>query len=62
MTACDVCKKVVDELKSMKDSYRTKDVKMICDDCDKKITKKIRFYMFDLSTRLTKRYIQRIMK
>lgn len=60
--ACDVCKKLTDEHHDLLPKYRTATVRSVCGSCLKKINRKKDFYMWQLSSRLTRKYIRKIAK
>ena len=60
--ACDYCKKIVNEVEPLRNSFKTRNVKLVCSDCGHKISKKKDFFMFTMMRKRLKTWIERTRK
>lgn len=57
--ACDLCGKIVSETIELRSFYQTDKVKILCRPCMDRASKQKDFYMFKMSERMMKRWLNR---
>jgi len=60
--SCDYCGKVKKNLANTTEMCTTKNIKMICEDCSSIITKKKHFFMFEVTEKRLKKWMERTRK